>query len=109
MANEFNNALKSTAEKIAKYVDNIATMTVETRYVDLDGDAVSFDQARPVARTEVRLDGDCASVLPMRKNDAGIPMVDQEIFDVHQRNVATAIEYRSRMMEALLQILKQSV
>jgi hypothetical protein len=44
----------------------------------------------------------------MRKNDAGIPMVDQDLFDVHQRNVATAIEYRSRMMEALLQILKQS-
>lgn len=42
MANEFNTALKSAAEKIAHYVDNIATMTVETRYVDLDGKTIDL-------------------------------------------------------------------
>ncbi len=108
MANEFNTALKSAAEKIAHYVDNIATMTVETRYVDL-GQTVNFDSAAPAARTEIRLDGDCATVLPVHKNDAGVFVVDADLFDMHQRNVATAIDYRTRMMDALLQTLKQAI
>ena len=109
MANELNNAMKSAAEKIAKYVDNIASMTVETRYVDLDSAAVDFSGAKPVARTEIKLDGDCSSVLPMRRNEAGVAIVDADLFDMHQRNVATAIEYRARMMDALLQTFKQAV
>ncbi len=108
MANELNNALKSAAEKIVKYVDDISTMTVETKFVDINGD-VNFDTAKPVARTEIRLDGDCATVLPLRKNEAGVLTVDGDLFDMHQRNVATAIDYRARMMESLLQTLKQTV
>jgi hypothetical protein len=109
MANELNNALKTAAEKIVKYVDNIATMTVETRYVDLSGDSVDFAAAKPCARTEIRLDGDCATVLPMRRNEAGVYSVDGDLFDMHQRNVQTAIDYRARMIDSLLQTLKQSV
>lgn len=108
MPNEFNTALKSAAQKIAKYVDNVATMTVETRFVDL-GDTVNFDKALPAARTEIRLDGDCATVLPMRKNEVGILSVDGDLYAVHQQNVATAIDYRTRMMDALLQTFKQTV
>jgi hypothetical protein len=108
MANEFNNALKSAAESIAKYVDNIATMTVETRYVDL-GQSVNFTEALPAARTEIRMDGDCATILPVRKNEAGVMVVDGDLFDMHQQNVATAIDYRTRMMDALLQTLKQAI
>ncbi len=106
MANELNNALKSAAEKIVKYVEDISTMTVETRYVDVSSD-VDFTTAKPVARTEIRLDGDCATVLPVRRNDAGVYSVDGDLFDMHQQNVATAIDYRTRMMQSLLQTLKQ--
>lgn len=108
MANEFNTALKSAAQKIAMYVDNVATMTVETRYVDL-GESVDFGKALPAARTEIRLDGDCATVLPVRKNEVGVFVVDGDMFAMHQQNVATAIDYRTRMMDALLQTLKQTV
>ncbi len=107
MANDFNSAMKSAAEKIAQYVEDISVMTVETRYIDLSGDA-DFANAQPVARTEIRMDGDCSSILPMRKNDSGRLVVDDTLFDMHQRNVATAIDYRSRMMDALLQALKQN-
>ena len=108
MANEINNALKSAAQKIAKYVDNVATMTVETRYVDL-GETVDFGKALPAARTEIRLDGDCATVLPVRKNEVGTLLVDSDLFAMHQQNVATAIDYRARMMDALLQTFKQTI
>ncbi|RPJ46556.1 MAG: hypothetical protein EHM21_08630 [Chloroflexi bacterium] len=108
MANEINTALKSVAEKIARYVEDVSEMTVETRYVDL-GQTVNFEDALPAARTEIRLDGDCATVLPVRKNDAGATVVDVDLFDMHQQNVATAIDYRARMMDALLQTFKQAV
>ncbi len=108
MANELNNALKSASEKIAKYVNDIATMTVETRFVDI-GQAVNFTQAQPAARTEIRMDGDCTIVMPVRRNDAGAMVVDGDLFSMHQQNVATAIDYRARMMEALLQTFKQVI
>jgi hypothetical protein len=108
MPNEFNTALKKAAQKISTYVDNVATMTVETRFVDI-GETVNFDKALPAARTEIRLDGDCATILPMRKNEAGILAVDGDLFAMHQQNVATAIDYRARMMDALLQTFKQTI
>ena len=107
MANDLNNALKATAEKISHYVDDIATMTVETRCVDLNNTAAAFDKSQAVARTEIRLDGDCSAVLPVHKNEAGVTVVDEDLFEMHQRIVATAIDYRARMMDALLQTLKQ--
>jgi hypothetical protein len=108
MPNEITNALKSASQTIAKYVDNVATMTVETRYVDV-GETVDFAKALPAARTEIRLDGDCATVLPVRKNEVGAFVVDGDMFAMHQQNVATAIDYRARMMQALLQTLKQAI
>ena len=109
MANDLNNAVKNVAEKIVKYVDQVATLTVETRYVEIDTPTVDFEQARPVARTVIRLDGDCDAVLPMRRGENGSMAVDGALFELHERNVTTAIDYRTRMMAALLQSIKQAV
>ncbi len=61
---ELKQALKDAADSIAKYVQDAATMTVETRYVEMGGDA---ETAKLAARTTVRLDGDSESILPMKK------------------------------------------
>ena len=107
MANELETAVKSAAVKIAKYVDDAATLTVETRYVEIGGaEAQDFASAKAVARTVVRLDGDSQAVVPMRRTEAGGLEVDTGLFDAHQRNVATAIDYRARLLDALLQALK---
>ena len=106
MANEFETALKSAATKVAKYVEDAATLQVETRYVDLSAAAsVDFDQAKPVARTIIKLDSDSVTVLPVRKNEAGVLEVDTALFELHQQNVTTAIEYRARILNALLSTL----
>ena len=67
MASEMREALKSAAEKIAKYVEDVAEMAVETHYVELG--AASFDQAKLAARTIVKLDGDSQTVVPMQKGE----------------------------------------
>jgi hypothetical protein len=106
MANELNNMVKSAAEKVAGYVKDAACMTVETRFIDLDGSTGDYDQSKPAARTVIRLDGDCSSVVPVRHTADGAYQIDEELFSLHERNVSTAIDYRSRMMEALLQLLR---
>jgi len=106
MPNEFEIALKTTAAKLASYVEDAATLQVETRYVDIGGDGTpAFDQARPVARSIVRLDGDSETVVPMRKGSAGALEVDSALFELHQQNVATAIDYRAKILNALLSAL----
>jgi hypothetical protein len=101
---ELKEALKSVADKIAQYVEDAAGMTVETAYVEMG--AASFDNAKLAARTSVKLDGDSQTVLPMRKNDAGALEVDTVVFDLHQQNVQAAIDYRAKMMDSLLSVLR---
>jgi hypothetical protein len=110
MATDLETSIRAAAEKAAAYVDNIATMTVETRYVKIgaDGDA-DFTQAKPLARTVVKLDGDSEAILPMRASETGALAVDADLLDLHQRNVSTAIEYRARLLDALTGMLKSFV
>jgi hypothetical protein len=109
MANDLENSIRSAAEKIAAYVDNIATMTVETKYVKIDdkGDT-DFSQAKPVARTVIRIDGDSEAVLPVRAGEDGALAVDADLLDLHQQNVLTAIDYRAQLLNALIGMLKSA-
>jgi len=107
MANGLENAMRTAADKIAHYVQDVAEMKVETLYVRVGADGpTDFCQARPIAQTIVSLDGDSKVILPLREAEAGRFEVDAGLFDVHQRNVTTAIEYRARMLNALLSALQ---
>jgi len=110
MATELENSIKNAAAKVAQYVADVATMTVETKYVEIgpDGD-VDFDQAKPAARTIIRLDGDSETVVPMRETETKEFEVDTLLFDLHQSNVTTAIDYRASMLDALLGTLKSGL
>ncbi len=107
MASDLENSIRTAAEKIAKYVSDVATMSVETKYVEIgDGATADFSQARPVARTVIRLDGDSDGVVPMEQAESGRLEVNADLMDLHHRNVATAIEYRARLLDALLSVLR---
>ena len=106
MANEIENALKSVATSAAKYVEDVAEMVVETLFIEVKPDgAADFSQAKPVARTTVKLDGDSQTIIPMRQTPAGALEVDSTLFELHQQNVNTAIEYRARILNSLLSAL----
>ncbi|MBA4379259.1 MAG: hypothetical protein C0393_00960 [Anaerolinea sp.] len=104
MASELKEAIKTAADQIAKYVEDAATMTVDTKYVEMG--AAGFDEAKLAARTIVKLDGDSETVLPMRKTDSGALEVDTAVFELHQQNVQTAIDYRAKMLNSLIQLLR---
>jgi hypothetical protein len=100
---ELKQALKDAADAIAKYVQNAATMTVETRYVEMGSE---FTQAKPAARTIVKLDGDSETVLPMVKGPDGALVVNTVVHDMHQENVQAAIDYRAELLGRLITILR---
>ena len=103
MATEFDIALRNAASSVARYVQDAATMQVETHYVDISPEGTpDFDAARPVARTIIRLDGDSETTVPMRQGESDNLEVDLSLFNLHQQNVDTAIEYRARILNALL-------
>jgi hypothetical protein len=107
MANELEKTLRSTAAKIAQYVEDAATINVDTSYILVGPDGQgSFDQAKPGIRSVIRLDGDCETILPVQTGQSGQLEVNADMFEIHQQNVETAIEYRARMMSALLDVLK---
>jgi len=106
MPTEFDTAMKNAATSVAKYIEDAAIMQVETRYVEIGpGGAPDFESSSPVARTIVRLDGDSETILPVRKNQSGALEVDAALFELHQQNVNTAIEYRARILSSLLSTL----
>ena len=110
MANDLENSIRRATERIAKYVEDVATLTVETGYVQLGANAdVDFAQAKPAARTTIRLDGDCQLIVPMQTGESGQLEIDASLFTLHERNVNTAIEYRARILDALLSALQSRI
>jgi hypothetical protein len=102
MANDVENALKAVAQKVSGYVENVATLTVETKYIQVGGSGAP----QTAAKTVVKLDGDSETIVPLQAGTAGQLEVDTALFDIHQRNVATAIDYRARMLAALFEALR---
>lgn len=104
MENRFSEAIGAAVEDVARYVREAAVMTVETKYVDIE--AASFEDATLMVRTIVKLEGESEVVVPAKKNEFGGLEADVAIFDLHQQNVRTAIEYRARMLQALVGLLR---
>jgi len=102
---ELKEALKNAADTIAKYVEDAASMTVETKYIEVGGKS---DEPKLLARTIVKLDGDSETVLPMKAGPDGTLVVDTVVNEMHQENVQTAIDYRTEMLERLLSLLHVS-
>ena len=105
-SSELKEALKKAADTIAKYVEDAAEMSVETRYAIIG--MASFDEAKLAARSVVKLDGDSETVLPMKQGATGVLEVDQTVYATHMQNVQAAIEYRHKILESLIGVLRGS-
>ncbi|MBO9313361.1 hypothetical protein [Chloroflexus sp. MS-G] len=106
MAGELENSIRSAAAKVAAYVADAAVMEVTTSY-KVVGPAATTEAERPAAKTIIRLDGDCHTTVPMREGPGGMLEVDSGLFEIHQANVATATEYRARVLAALIGLLQR--
>ena len=99
MSTNLNTSLRNTAAKVAKYVEDAAEMSVETKYVIVD--EAGNHTPKLAARTIVKLDGDSESTVPLNETGGRLE-VDADLFAIHERNVQTAIEYRARILRSLM-------
>jgi hypothetical protein len=106
MANDVENALKAVAAQISAYVRDVATLSVETKYLEVGTPAGAASAPQTAAKTVIKLDGDSETIVPLQASSTGQLEVDTALFDIHQRNVNAAIDYRARMLAALLEALR---
>lgn len=108
MASNLDDSIREAAAQVRKYVEDAAVMQVRTFYVLTGAGALAeLDQERPGAFTEVKLDGDCRVVVPMRKGRDDSMELDEALFTIHERNVQAATEYRARVLNALIGLLQR--
>lgn len=107
MANDMENSVRTAVQKLAQALENATEMKVETRYIIVKADAGAGPEpaSQLAASTVVELDGDSVTTVPMRQNQTGLE-IDSALLDLHQKNVTTAIEYRTRVLNALLSLVQ---
>lgn len=108
MASNLDDSMREAAAKVRQYVEDAAVMQVRTFYVLTGSEPVSgIDPERPGAFTEVKLDGDTKVVVPMRKGRDDSMELDEALFNIHERNVAMATNYRAQVLNALVGLLQR--
>lgn len=108
MPTELENSIRAAAEKVARYIEDAASMEVKTYYVLVGADtAPDVEKDRPGAYTLVKLDGDNKTIVPMREGRDGVMELDSTLFDIHERNVKTATEYRASVLNSLIGLLQR--
>ena len=102
-SSEIREALKNAAEQVTSYVKDASEMTVETRFLELGGNS---EEVKLAARSLVKFDGDSYCIVPVRRDANNNLVPDVAMYELHEKNVQTTIEYRVRMMEQLLALLR---
>lgn len=108
MANSLDSSIRSAAEKLVKALEENTTLTVRTFTTEVGANSVaSGGQDRNlIAETTIKLDGDYSTVIPVQRTEAGMLESDQDLLMIHQQNIAAAIEYRNKVLNALLSIIR---
>ena len=109
MAADLESSVRTAAQKLAKALEEATELTVETQWVEVGDDgAVSWDDARPVSKTVIALDGDTTMTVPMKRSAEGTLESDTELLALHMRNVQAAIDYRNGLLESLMSIIREA-
>ena len=104
MAEEWENSVKAAVQKLAEALQDAATLTVNTEYIEAASPGGS--QTAPFKlSTAIHLDADSDSSVPVRRVGGVGLEVDMPLYQIHESNVKAAMEYRMRMLTTLLDAL----
>ena len=102
-SSEIREALKLAAEQVTSYVKDASEMTVETRFIDMGGNG---EEAKLAAKSLVKFDGDSFFTVPVRRDANNNIVPDTAMYELHEKNVQATIEYRVRMLQQLIGLLR---
>lgn len=105
MAEQWEVSVKSAAQKIADALQDAATLTVVTDYVQA---ATSSTPQTTLLKLEtvIKLDQDSVNTVPVTQVSGVGLQVDAELHRIHTENVRAASEFRIQMFNALLDAVK---
>lgn len=105
MAENWEVSVKAAAQKLADALQDATTLNVITEYVVPA--TVGAQQEAPVRlETTIKLDQDSTNQVAARRLADGTITVDMPLYDIHEKNVKAAIDYRERVLAALLDAVK---
>ncbi len=100
-------ALRRAGEELARQISDATELQIETKWVMAaeNGD-VRWEDAKPVARTTISLDGDSELIIPMKK-EGDMLVIRQDLLDLHQGNVQSARAYREKIYDLILSVARE--
>lgn len=105
MAESWENAVKDTAQKLAEALKDAATLSVKTDYIEAA--PPGGQQSTPITlTTTISLDADSVNSVPVVRVEGSGLQVDPALHQIHETNVQAAIDYRMRILNALLDLIK---
>ncbi len=105
MAESWEISIKNTAQKLADALQDAATLTVKTEYVEAA--SAGGAQSTPITlTTEIHLDADSLNSVPVTRVEGVGLQVNQDLYQIHANNVQAATEYRLRILNALLEAVQ---
>jgi hypothetical protein len=105
--NDLRSALESAGRKLATALNDMQALEVQTKWVEVKSGVLSEDTAHLVASTRIELDGDTTVIVPL-KDENGALVLDQALFDLHRTSVEDAIQYRTQMIQMVVDFVRQA-
>ena len=108
MANDLEANIRTALENLTKALADVSKVTIETRYKPIDAQNPNdLDNSFLAARTVIKLDGDHESIIPVASTGSGSIVLETALLDLRLRNVQTAIEYRTHVLNTLVDLFRK--
>jgi hypothetical protein len=104
---DLGEALRKAARELALQISDATAVEVETHWVEVGENGVFEEkEARLAAMTRIQLDGDTKLVIPTRREN-GLLVRDDGLIELHLNAVQNAIEYRKKILDAIINVVRQ--
>lgn len=108
MAESWENSIKNTAQKLAEALQDAATLTVKTDFIEPA--PAGGAQTTPISLTTIiKLDADSTNDVPVQRVEGVGLQVSMDMQQVHTSNVKAAMDYRVHILNALLDAVKSQL
>jgi len=110
----FGDLAKKLAEIIANVIKDLGTLEIITttgkvikiQKKSTGADVFDIEETGIAAKTIIEIDGDIIVKLPVKDTEGGLVEIDEKILQIHDENVAMAMENWRTFITTLLNIAK---
>lgn len=103
---DVNSAVQDIIANVGKVINDLLTLKVETRVVEVgaDGTIPDVDAAHPaklIASTELKIEGDATYIVPIKNGEP-----QTTLNTLHEQHVEAAKEYRLNQLKLVAEVIQ---